>query len=342
MKIALLLGLIALTACQGPATLAAPISAQPANHEAVEPRSTGHLWISVSTSTHYPSIERFKLVNGVPQATPDLVYNGFGGLLAVAGDGTLYASAPNYGNGVVAFPPNADQPNRTITIPEHRVCNRGSGGYSEVSSLAADAGGYLFAGIYTTGTDAPSSGSRNRGKHKSPRLCEDVAVYSPKANGEAVPIQLIHFPKPHWLMGLAVDASDNLFVDDSTYEVDEFANALVKPNKTRVFKGGDVGYAHSIATDGAGNLYIASTDASYKTGRIERYAPDADGSGPPTSAIVLPSGVYLLEAIAERGRVVYVDAQDKGVDLYHAHKNGNQSPFHSFAASNVISMATGP
>ena len=318
------------------------MAAQPANREAVEPRSTGHLWISVSTSTHYPSIERFKLVNGVPQATPDLVYNGFGGLLAVAGDGTLYASAPNYGNGVVAFPPNADQPNRTITIPEHRVCGRGSGGYSEVSSLAADARGYLFAGIYTTGTAAPSRGSRNRGKRKSPRLCEDVAVYSPTANGEAVPIQLIHFPKPHWLMGLAVDGSDNLFVDDSTYEVDEFANVLVKPNKTRVFKGGDVGYAHSIATDGAGNLYIASTDASYKTGRIERYAPDANGSGPPTSTIVLPSGVYLLEAIAERGRVVYVDAQDKGVDLYHAHKNGNQSPFYSFAASNVISMATGP
>ena len=341
MKIALLLGLVSLTACQAPVTAAAPTVSQPATRQATAAPSTGHLWISVSTATHYPSIERFKLVNGVPQATPDLVYNGYGGLLAVAGDGTLYASAPDYGNGVVAFPPNADQPSRTITIPEHRVCGRGSGGYSGVSSLAADAGGYLFAGIYTTGTAAPVRGS-HRGKHKSPRLCEDVAVYSPTADGEAIPIQLIHFPKPHWLMGLAVDASDNLFVDDSTYEVDEFVNALSKPKKTRVFKGGYVGYAHSIATDGTGNLYIASTDASYKTGRIERYAPDADGSGPPTSTIVLPSGVYLLETIAERGRVVYVDGQDKGVDLYHAHKNGNQSPFYSFTASNVISMATGP
>ena len=309
---------------------------------------------SVGCAKHRPSLDlsldvdalsvdrAIQVVNGVHETTPDLVYNGYGGLLAVAGDGTLYASAPDYGNGVVAFPPNADQPSRTITIPEHRVCGRGSGGYSGVSSLAADARGYLFAGIYTTGTAAPSAGSRNRGKRKSPRLCEDVAIYSPTANGEAMPIQLIHFPKPHWLMGLAVDGSDNLFVDDSMHEVDEFANALIKPNKTRVFKGADVGYAHSIATDATGNLYIASTDASYKTGRIERYAPDADGSGPPTSTIVLPSGVYLLETIGERGRVVYVDAQDKSVDLYYARKNGNQSPFYSFTASNVISVATGP
>jgi hypothetical protein len=282
------------------------------------------------------------LVNGVPEASPDLVYNGYGGLIAVAGDGTLYANAPNYGNGVVAFPPNADQPNRTITIPEHRVCDRGSGGYADVSSVASDTAGYLFAGIYTTGTIAPSGGSRNRGRAKFPRLCEDVAIYTPTANGDAIPVQLIRFPKPHWLMGLAVDATDNLFVDDSTYEVDEFANALTNPKKTRVFSGGYVGYAHSIATDGAGNLYIASTDASYQTGRIERYAPNAKGSGQPTSTILLPSGVHLLESIAERGRVLYVDDVGKGVDLYHARKNGSQSPFYSFAASNVISMATGP
>ena len=122
----------------------------------------------------------------------------------------------------------------------------------------------------------------------------------------------------------------------------KFANSITNPKKTRVFSGGYVGNAVSIATDAKGNLYIASTDNSYKNGRIERYAPDAEGSGQPTSTIVLPSGVHLLPSIAERGRVVYVDDVFKGVDLYHARKDGSQSPFYSFAASDVSSMATGP
>jgi hypothetical protein len=183
---------------------------------------------------------------------------------------------------------------------------------------------------------------QNNGKRHFPRLCEDVAVYSPTADGRARPIALIHFPEPHWLMNLAVDGADNLFVDDSLHDVVEFADAATKPRKTRVFKGGYVGTAHSIATDAAGNLYIASTDPSYQSGRIERYAPSADGAGPPTATITLAPDVYLFLALAERGRVLYVDPQDSGVDLYHAHKNGIQSPFYSFTASYVTSMATGP
>ncbi len=135
------------------------------------------------------------------------------------------------------------------------------------------------------------------------------------------------------MQSLAVDAADNLFVDDTGSEVDEFANSITNPKKTRVFSGGYVGNAVSIATDAKGNLYIASTDNSYQNGRIERYAPDAEGSGQPTSTIVLPSGVHLLPSIAERGRVLYVDDVFKGVDLYHARKDGSQSPFYSFAAS---------
>src|SRR5581483_2392183 len=211
---------------------------------------------------------------------------------------------------------------------------------SQISSLAADAAGYVFAGIYTLGTRGRRIGHRSTPDY--PRLCEDVAVFAPTANGEAKPVRLIHYPQPDWLMGLAVDQKDDLYVDDTTDEVDQFENAVTKPKKTRVFKSGYVGYAHSIAVDAAGNLFVASTDASYKGGRIERYAPGADGSGPPTSTVVLPTGVHLLEALAAKGRVLYVDDVDKGVDLYHARKNGAQSPFYSLAASNVISLATGP
>jgi hypothetical protein len=334
---------VTLTACQSSLTAAPPDSAQSLIHGAVAAHRTGHLWISVETSTHYPSIERFRLINGVPETTPDLVYDGYGGNIAVAGDGTLYSDARDYASAVFAFSPNSNQPSREITIPARHACDRGSGGSAEISALAANAAGYLFVGIYTTPTLSRSARHRDRNRAKFPRLCEDVAVYAPTANGKAVPLQLIHYPKPHWLMGLAADEEDNVFVDDSTYEVDEFSNAITDPKRTRVFSGAYVGYAHSIATDANGNLYIGSTGVSYKNGRIERYAPDAGGSGPPTSTIVLPSGVHLLESIAERGRVLYVDDVDKGIDLYHARKNGSQTPFYSFtAATYIFSVATGP
>jgi hypothetical protein len=341
MKSALLLGLIALAGCQAGAASDPPVASRPANREATPPRSTGHLWLSVATSTHYPSIERFKLIDGVPQSSPDAVYGGYGGNIAVAGDGTLYTDSHEYAGGVFAFSPGSSQPNREITIPALHSCDRGSGGSAEISTIAADAAGYLFVGIYTTGTLSHPEGYKDRGAPKYPRLCEDVAVYSPTANGRAVPIQLIHFPQPHLMQSLAVDTADNLFVDDSGSEVDEFANATTNPQKTRVFSA-YISNAHSIATDAKGNLYIASTDFGYKNGRVERYAPNADGSGPPTSTVALPTGVHLLEAIAERGRVLYVDDVNTGVDLYHPRRNGSQSPFYSLTASNVISVATGP
>ena len=170
------------------------------------------------------------MINGVPEPNPDLVYNGYGGSLAVAGDGTLYSNFHQYRTGVFAFPPNSNQPDREITIPEHNVCFRRSGGSAQISALAADAAGYLFVGIYTTGTF--SRPERHKGRSaKFPKLCEDVAVYTPTANGNAVPIQLIHFPRPDLMQSLAVDAADNLFVDDTGSEVDEIAKFDYQPEE---------------------------------------------------------------------------------------------------------------
>ena len=64
-------------------------------------------------------------------------------------------------------------------LPRQWTCD------SEVSSLAADATGYLFVGIYTTRNVPRSGGTHERRRTKYPRLCEDVAVYSPTANGKA-------------------------------------------------------------------------------------------------------------------------------------------------------------
>lgn len=336
--------LFAVTACQSSLTNAS--SALPLRVSATQNRMGGatHLYVSVSTASHYPSIERFRLVNGRPQAKPDLVYEGYGGPLAVAGDGTLYVGNVSYKVAVAAFPPNASTPSREITLPNiFRHCHSGSGsGSTFVSSLAADTSGHLFVGIYTY-YDAPRRAEITKpSKSKFPWPCEGVAVYAPTAKGKAHPIQSIQYSQASYLLGLAVDSADNLFVDDSTYEVDEFSNAVYDPQKTRVFRGGYVGYAHAIATDARDNLFIASTGASYKSGRIERYATDASGYGKPKGTITLSSGVHLLEAIAASKRVLYVDDVGSSVDLYHSRENGNQTPFYSLPATNIVSVATGP
>lgn len=336
--------LFAVTACQS--ALTSTPSTLPLRVTAVEKSKSSptHLYVSVSTASHYPSVERFRLVDGVPQTKPDLVYEGYGGPLAVAGDGTLYVGNVSYKVAVVAFPPNASTPGREITLPNiFRHCGTGSGsGSTVVSSLAADTSGHLFVGIYTY-YDAPRrTGAIKPSKSKFPWPCEGVAVYAPTASGRARPIQTIRYTQASYLLSLAVDSADDLFVDDTTTEVDEFSNAVYDPQKTRVFRGGYVGYAHAIATDARDNLFIASTGASYKLGRIERYAADASGYGKPTGTITLSSGVHLLEAIAASKRLLYVDDVGSSVDLYHAHQNGNQSPFYSLPATNIVSVATGP
>jgi len=306
--------------------------------------SRAQLYASVSTAAHYPSVERYRLLHGVPAANPDRVYSGYGGLMAVDGTGALYVVG---GNGLIvdAFPAGSTKPKREIEIPYvAKRCKFGSGGTQAISALAADATGHLFLGIYTYAEDRAHM--RRHDVPPAPQTkgwpCEGVAIYAPGAEGKALPIQVIRYSIPSDVIGLAVDAADNLYVAVNQAEVDEYTNAINDPTKSRVFKSTYTGQIHSIATDERGDLFIASTGASYELGRIERYSPAAGGSGAPSSQITLSAGVHLLPALAAHARVIYLDDKYSSVDLYHAFKNGSQSPFYSLPAQNVSSLAIGP
>jgi hypothetical protein len=329
---------LALAACQ-PASLAPTASigsADPSARAADSQRA--HLYVSVATKSHYPSIERFRLANGIPAAKPDRVYSGFGGLIAVAGDGTLYVVTSS--NVIDVFGSHDSTPARQIIVPSlTRRCHLISGGSSVVDGVAADANGYLFVAFLTY------AGVKAKATRASPDFhwpCAGIVVYAPDASGKAQPMQAIR--QDATPIGVAVDGSDDAYVADSEPAplVDEFVNAILHPHKMRVFQSGYIGYVHAVATGRNGDLFIASTDSSYKSASIERYATDANGSGAPTSTISLPAGVQLLPAIAARERVLYVDNNYSSVDLYEADKNGSQSPFYSLPLSNVSSVAVGP
>ncbi len=342
------LGLVlALGGCQSgalaPPQPAAPSGAAGVRHDVTADTRGGHLYVAVTTATHYPSIERFRIVHGLPESTPDRVYEGYGGLIAVSGNGTLYAFGNlSSGNAIYAFGPRGTKPVRELEIPSPGRCGVSSSEETEISALATDAQGYLFAAIYTFAGLA----SRTHGVVPA-RLggvpCNGVAVFAPGANGKVEPAQTIPLGRRTIITGIAVDPRDNLYITELPYTIAEFTNAVTDPLRTRLFHTKSPAHVSSIATNDAGDVFISNVNYGYKTGWIDRYSSSAKSKGPPTSEIQFQgSNLHFLRSIAVGRRVLYdVDGFDS-VDLYHALQNGSQSPFYSFAANDVSAVAVGP
>lgn len=337
-----LLLVFALTGCQS-ASLApfAGSGASPGTSAGLGPSARGaHLYVAVETSTQYQSVERFRLVKGIPQSTPDRVYEGYGELTAVGGDGTLYA----FGSGgvIYAFPPGSDKPARSIEVGNPTHCGGSSSQETEIPALASDSQGYLFAAIYTYDGGLRAH-RRSMGPADGSVPCNGVVVFAPGANGNPKPVQTISLGKRAIVTGIAVDSQDDLYVGESRNTVAEYANSVTAPHRTRVFRTVKPVDVTSVATDGAGNVFISYVSQSYKGGFIDRYAPTAKSKAPPSSEIRLTgSGLHFLRSIAAFRRVLYnVDGFDS-VDLYHARQNGDQSPFYSLPASGVSSVSVGP
>ena len=346
MKALRLLLLFALTACQTPAI--APIASfRPTAERTVRPQagSRTHLYAWVSSGTH-DSIERFRLIGGIPAKNPDRVYPRYGGDVAVAGDGTLYVGDSTVtGEAVIyAFPPDSLRPKRVIIIPDLASQCQAAPGFTGENGIAADASGYLFVAIVTYSSGAGALKQTKAGPPSSSEWpCEGVAIYAPGAMGDARPAQVIRYGRGGDLTALAVDAADNLYVANSgRNNVDEFANPIVNPTLTRTFRSAYIGKVHALATDREGDIFIAGTDPFYQSGRITRFTPDAKGRGKPTSTIRLAPGAHLFGSLTESGKVLYVNDTYKSVDLYHAFRNGDQSPFYSAPLVKVWSLATGP
>jgi hypothetical protein len=334
--------LATLAACESPLWPSGPPSASGAAYSAPIPgrreAEALHLYVATVATSRRLAIERFPLDNGIPSTDPDLVYQGYSGFIAVAGDGTLYSTLGEEPNVVDAFPPGSNVPDRRIDVSP--PC--GPSSFTVISAIAADASGYLFVLIYSYPGLAPLRAPR-RMKPDLRAPCNGVAIYAPNASGKARPFQAIHFFAAD-SNGLAVDAHDNLYVSQNyPSAVKEYSNAVVDPKRTRTFTGKYLGTTRAVATDSVGNLFVANAAQSYTLGWITRYGPRAKGRGAPSSTIYLQgSGPHLLDSIAVRGRYLYADENVKAVNVYYAHKNGEQSPIDSLPFSKVDSVAVGP
>ena len=295
------------------------------------------LYVAGSTSPSRGMFtDRFRLVQGIPAAHPDRVYNGYGGSIAVTGDGTLYAVGPL--QVIAAFAPGSDKPSREIDVAPR--C--GPSVFTLIGPIAADENGYLFVWIYTY--DGPSASHRLRADPDTRTPCNGVAVYAPNASGYAHPVQAIRFSQGFGSAGLAVDRNDNLYLGQNyPADVKEYSSAIVHPKLTRTITGKYLGTVRSLATDSAGDVYIANAAQSFSLGWIDRYAPTAKGDGPPTSTIYIEAPPpHLLYSITAHGHYLYASDSNSSVELYHARRNGKQSPADSLAVSNVSSVAVGP
>jgi hypothetical protein len=325
------LALLALAACSTQSGQPVPIGGTAPNDLATTARTKNYLYVA----SHAPGatqhfIQVFRLVNGLPRTTPDRTYTGYGPLLAIAGNGTLYTQA--FGSDdVVAFDGGSLTPTRDISFPNLSRCRGPSRGVT-ISSLAADRTGNLFVASYAYGELHP--------KGKLP--CEAVFVYSATADGNAAPLQTIKLPEPDPLSSMAVDANDNLYVLLNPAKVKEFANAVAGPTPARTFlQSGSLRFL-SLAVDDAGNLFLGKNDYSYKNARIERYTPTAHPNGHPTSTIVLNSDVNQLYSMAVAVRRLFVDNDFQNVDVYRARKRGPQGAIYTLPVTNIDALATTP
>lgn len=334
---------LCLAACQSslyapPAPNAAAVRGAAA--ERLGGAGTSHLYVATVTQSRRLTIERHRLLKGIPAKNSDRVYKDYGGLIAVSGDGTLYATIGLSPIVIYVFPPGTDRPARKIKVRPH--CRFSSGGFNVINAIASDGNGYLFVLIYSY----PGAGRVLDVAHDSTETrtpCNGVAVFAPNAKGNAQPVQAIKFSEAAGLDALAVDANDNLFIGGNSV-VSEYANAIANPTLTRTFSGDYLGTVRALATDSAGDIFIANAAQSYTSAWIDRYSPSASGGGPPTSIFYLAgSGPHSLWSMAEHGRYVYVDDTGTSVDVYHAFKNGQQSPVDSLQESKKVdTVATGP
>jgi hypothetical protein len=305
-----------------------------------DPSRDGHVYIAVTTSTHYPSVERFLIVHGIPESAPDRVLGGYGGLVAVSPGGTLYTFRSYSDGGIYAFNPRGNKPVRRVVVGSPGHCGISSGEESEISALAADAQGYLYVALYTY-AGALRPGAHRVAPAKVNRVpCNGVAIYAPDANGHAAPIQTIAYGFGTVVNAIAVDAQQHLFVADYPHQVYEYATPVQNPKRTRTFHTDAAAHVASLATDAAGDIFISNTNYGYKTGWIDVWTPSAKANGPPSSQIMLEgSSLHFLRSIAVRQQELFAADQFDSVSLYHALQNGDQSPFFSFTANDVSSVA---
>ncbi len=277
----------------------------------------GHLYLQVGAA-----IERFPLQDGIPSAQPDLTIAHYGGAIAVAPDGTVYALHLNptggfHGYTVYAFAPGRTTPSRKIVFPRNGTCTLSG---PPVQGLAVDAHGNLFVlVVYAESGARPYSGVVHRDVFP---ICLGVAVLPPNAGGRAKPLQTIAL-NDFYFGGMAVSNRDALYVNlaDNSQTV-EIADAVQHPHQTRTLPAND---NPAVATDLRGNVYLLNYGSP---GAMINVFARSWISGPPTRSISVSTPFNESIGLALQGGLAYLATYGSGgaVGVFDATGNGPENP----------------
>jgi hypothetical protein len=284
-----------------------------------------HLYVSVRGKPG--TIQRFRLVHGVPVAPPDLVYREYDGPIAVGRDGTLYAKR---GRWIYAFPFGSTTPSRRILIPRLVIWCSDAGLFGPA---AVDSRGFLWVFI-----DATVSGARGMQPVTTPDRghlpCYGTVAFAPSAKGRAAPVQTISTGA---FGGVALDDAENLYaIAGGDVYGQEYSNALLAPQLIRVFER-PLTYPSALTVDGDGDLFVLNTG---NPDTIMVYKTRTGGSTP-ADTIVLQQANYAT-SLAVDDRLLYVPTAYVSVDVYQAFLNGPQLPVYSLPLRGADSAAVGP
>ena len=297
--------------------------------------AAGHLYLGIGTS-----VERFPLQKGIPSTQPDLTIAHYGGSIAVAPDGTVYALRWRGRGGfdgydIFAFPAGQTTPSREIILPPNGMCTLSS---PPIQGLAVDGSGNLFVLVVYAQSGALAHRPAAHGDVFP--ICLGFAVFPPNANGKVKPLQAVAL-NDYYFGGMAVSEHSNLYINLADYgQTLEYANAVQDPHQTRTFPAQD---NPAAATDRVGDLYLLT----YGSGgsEINVFAPSWV-SGPPTRSILLSSPFNSSVGIAIRGKFAYlnvVNTSSGSVGVYDAGGNGSENPIAVLNYANLLPpIAVGP
>jgi hypothetical protein len=249
----------------------------------------------------------------------------FGGL-AVDGPGNAYVSGeifvgpPSVSVEILVYAPGASgsQPTRTITSSSLQI-NSGA-----INALAVDS----FGNLYVSGI-LPAQ-----------NLASGVAVFSPTASGDAVPIRTIGGSATNIIgpgaVPIAVDSAGNIYISTASLESDSIlifnssANGNVPPTNTIGGPATTINGIQSLAVDSAGNIYVSNLPGDDALPEILEFSADSTGDVAPTRTISGPA-----TTIGEGGNL----ALDSAGNIYVL--NGtNLLKFAPNATGNVAPIAT--
>ena len=288
------------------------------------PASALHLYAE-SGQSQSGGIWRFPIVNRLPAAHPDFVYDCTiiycgGRSMTVAPSGTVYLSTGE----IYAYRHDRRRPSRNIRIPQPPSCQ---GYYASAYGIAASPRNDIAVGMVQIGY-AQLSPNFTVLPNREPANCQGVLFYGPHESGYAQPLGFIALNSTSTY--LAWSSTGDLFVIDTDgLDVLQFRNPVNNPTLVARYL---TGYCNSNggAVDERGYFYVYESCFGSPPDNIEVFHV---GSTYPVRDIQLPfedNPYYGRMNIAVADGYVYVPNQPHSrVDLFRANSNGPQRPVYS-------------